>query len=262
MVKRKKLILPESCFEKIAIVVLARDEVHSLRETVKTLAKICCAEDVEQIIIYLAPHATKECKAEAKMLEQSVHKIRVNAVQQTAHGPGLGYFQKLFVNESKATHGLVMSADLEIPLEIFVQMIAASKANPTALVSLSRWKKGGSFAGYPKWQLPLHFIFQQLVRLLYLRYDCTDATAGYVSVPVNVFSMLKLKELQQSIFLEYKLYMLYLGMPLIEIPAKYQSRQEGNSTNSLLRKFSYFVTLFRVRFTPKEKLLEKGEGDG
>ncbi|MDR1408970.1 MAG: hypothetical protein LBJ12_01580 [Oscillospiraceae bacterium] len=245
-------------FKDVVIVILAHDEVKSLRETVEGLVSLCSVDDLEQIIIFLAPNATPECSAMAQTLSEDLQGVRVRVVKQIKR-IGLREMQDVLAAQSNASHAMFISSDLEIPLPTFAQMITESKHNPDALISLSRWKKGGGFNDYPKWQLLLHYIFQKIVRVLYQNRKLTDATAGYTMMPNDILVNLNLRETNLSIMLEYKLCSLRLGLPLVELPAQYQTRKEGQSANSFLQKFNYFLPLFRVRFTPKNQLLrEKG----
>jgi hypothetical protein len=248
-------------FESVAVVVLARNEVNSLRETVETLLRLCPAEDLEQVILFLAPNATPECRAVADELERSSTEVPVRVVIQKKN-VGIRETQDVFEEQSRASHAMFMVADLEVPIEKFAEMAAQCKAHPDALVAFSRWMPGGGFTGYPKWQLPLHYIFQQTVRILYHGCGVTDATAGYTAMPREVFVSQNLRENHHGVFLEYKLIPMRLGLPLVEIPLQWHIRREGKSTNSFFRKLSYFVPLFKVWLTPQNKLLrEGGESD-
>ncbi|MCL2023667.1 MAG: hypothetical protein FWG82_04775 [Oscillospiraceae bacterium] len=229
-----------------------------MQKTVLALVDTCCPEDVEQIIIFIATRATPQCLAAAKELEETVTKIPVKAIQQTKGG--VGECRHLLGTVSFASHAILLGSDMEIPLDIPSKMLDMCKKHPNALVSLSRWKDGGSFTGYPKWQLPLHYIFQKLVQICYFS-KSTDATAGYIAVPSEIFSRLRLKENSLSVFLEYKLILYRLGLSLVEIPVCYSSRREGKATNTFWGKLKYFKPFLRVRFTPKPHLLEGSAED-
>ncbi|MCL2023668.1 MAG: hypothetical protein FWG82_04780 [Oscillospiraceae bacterium] len=250
---KNNLQLPTTAFKKIMIGVLARDEVNGLRETVEALAELLPADDVEKIVMYLAPHATHECIEMAKSLEKTVTRIETEMLLQKTWEPVQEYVE-YYKNKTLSSHLLMISADLEIPPKAVMQMLETAKENPNALVSLTRWKKGGSFEGYPVWQLPLQWIFQQVVRVMYGANFATDATAGYGAFPLKIGFGLNLREKRQAVFLEYKLCMLRLKMPLIEIPVEYHARREGKSTSGFWHKVRYLVPLIRVRFTPRRKL--------
>ena len=245
--------LPKTEFKSVMPVILARDEVSGLRETVEALATLLPPADVEKIVMYLAPDSTEECKAAAKELENTIKTVPVRYVQQQTI-VGIEEFQEYMLKKSTASHALFLSADLEVEPETAVRMLEACKQNPNALVSLTRWGKGGGFSGYPKWQLPLHWFFQKVVRIMYGARMSTDATAGYAAFPTKIAAGLWLREKRQSMFLEYKLNLLCLKMPLIELPVRYRARREGKSTGSFMHKVRYLVPLICVRFTPRNKL--------
>ncbi|MDR1408969.1 MAG: hypothetical protein LBJ12_01575 [Oscillospiraceae bacterium] len=251
--------LPVTDFQSVILVILARDEVHSLRETVESLSALLPAGDVEQLVMFLAPDSTPECNAMALELEKTVSSFPVRTWLQQTQMP-VAELQRLLAQKSKASHALMLSADLEISPEMALQMLQACKKNPVALVSLSRWREGGGFTRYTKWQLPLHRFFQSVVRALYGARLSTDATAGYCAVAKQIFEGLCLREKRQSVFLEYKLTLLRLGLPLIEIPVQFRVRREGKSTGGFWHKLRYLVPLLRVRFLPPEKLFRFGDG--
>ena len=257
MAKKENLILPQCKFEKILISILARDEVISLRETVESIAAIFPPEDVDIILMYLAPDATEECKAEAKRLESEIKNMPIIRVLQQTWDP-IYEMHPFGISREKASHVLFLAADLEIKPEAALQMLQACKANPNALISLTRWREGGGFTGYPKWQLPIHWFFQQVVRIMYGARMSTDATAGYSAIPKHIGLGLILKEKRQSVFLEYKLCLLRLGLPLVEIPVQYRARREGKSTGSFWHKVRYIVPLIRVRFTSRKNIYHLG----
>lgn len=50
-------------------------------------------------------------------------------------------------------------------------------------------------------------------------------------------------------------YPVRLGVPVYEFPAVCRGRKEGKSKNSFAQTAAYLKTAFRVRFTPRKKLL-------
>jgi hypothetical protein len=252
-------LLPSAAFVNTVIVVTARDEEQSLRKTVESLADLCSPEDVEHLVVFMAPDSTEGLRAEVRRLSETVKQFPVRALLQQTQ-TGVVELQHYLAAESKASHTLLLSADLEIEPQTALQMLKAGKQSPDALVSISRWRKGGGFFGYPKLQLPIHFFFQIVVRFLYGARLSTDATAGYAALPKRIFEGLCLREKRQSVFLEYKLTLLRLGLPLVEIPAQFCVRREGKSTGSFWHKVRYLVPLVRVRFTPRMRLFSLTNG--
>lgn len=241
-------------FEGAGVLIAAINETFSLRETVEGLEKACAPEDLVEICILLHPErTTPECRATAEALvAESAGRTPVRIVHQTLPFAG-GAYRSAFPG-MKGSHCVMMSADLETPPEAVGRMIAESKRNPQAVVTASRWMKGGGFTGYSPVKRICNAVFQKAFSILYLT-RLSDLTYAFRLFPVGLMRAIDWKETRHPFFLETSLVPLRLGVPFVEIPARWSPRPEGASQNSFLANFRYFKTAFRVRFTPCGRLI-------
>ena len=120
----------------------------------------------------------------------------------------------------------------------------------------SRWIKGGGFEGYSKIKWLCNYFFQKIMGILF-RSRNTDMTYGYRIFPTDLMQSIRWEETRHPFFLETALKPLKLGVELIEIPAQWRPRQEGESVNGFFANFAYFKTAFRIRKMSREDILKK-----
>ena len=243
-------------FEGAGIMVAAINETFSLRETIEGLERACAPEDIAEILILLHPEkTTPDCRATAEALvAESAGRTPVRIVLQTIPFAGGAYRSAIPV--VKGSHCVMMSADLETPPEAVGRMIIESKKNPRAIVTASRWMKGGGFSGYSPVKRICNAVFQKTFSILFLT-RLSDLTYAFRLFPVKMMRALDWKETRHPFFLETSLVPLRLGVPFVEIPAHWSPRPEGASQNSFLANFRYFKTAFRVRFAPRKRLVKQ-----
>ena len=245
-------------FNKAVILVLARDEVISLRETVQGIEAACRAEDVSHIILVLAPDVTEACRGEADRLASDLS-FPISLVVEREKGGAMGaYFQQLLRGQAGASHAVIWTADWDAQPGTVALMIEKAKENPVAVVQLSRFLPGGGLPASKKGIVNLRdAVFARLVCLLY-RSEQTDPHFGLVLFPIRDFLRFDLRETFFAFTLEYILCFERLGTRIIEIPLKQQPRPEGESNLSVMDKLRYFVPLIRLRFLPKSKIFKEG----
>jgi hypothetical protein len=151
----------------------------------------------------------------------------------------------------------MMASDLETnPNELRLLMDEAEK-NPSAIVTTSRWRSGGSFHGYSRIKLVCNWIFQHFFSLLYCT-SLSDMTYGYRILPTKLAQAIRWEELRHPFNLESIVKPLRLGVPVIEIPSVWYARSEGESQNPFFRNFSYFRIGLKTYFAPKAGMLRSG----
>jgi hypothetical protein len=154
----------------------------------------------------------------------------------------------------RGSHVVMMSTDLETDPHLVCRFIELEKRWPEKIVTASRWMKGGGFAGYSGIKYALNFIFQKLLSLFFLTH-CSDLTYAYRIFPTKLVQSIRWEETRHPFFLETALKPLRLGVRFTEIPAKWETRREGESQNTFFANFAYFKTEFRIRFMKKENIL-------
>lgn len=236
-----------------SVLVAAINETFSLEQTVHIICETCSSQDIVEILILLSEKkSTPACIQSAEKLVLEKNPFPVSIVWQKLPFAG-GAYRDGF-RAAKGSHAIMMSADLETDPHLVREMVAASKACPEAIVTMSRWIEGGGFTGYSKLKQACNSVFQKVFSALYWT-RLTDLTYGYRNFPVALLRKIDWKELRHPFFLETSLIPLRLGVRFIELPAHWRPRQEAESQNSFFANFMYFKTAFRIRFTPYRKLL-------
>jgi len=246
-----------AAFRKAVIVVLTRNEVVSLRETVLGIENACCPADVARILLFMAPDATEACRSEAARLAAGSEPIPILAVREK--GGALGKeLQQLLRRQADASHVIIWTADQDAPPEAVAPLLKKAKENPAAVVKFARFLPGGS--------PPISkgaFINQRdkafalLVCGLYGS-EQTDPNCGPLSFPLRDYVRLNLREAFLGTFFESVLCFERLGTPFIEIPLQQQKRTEGKANLSVFGKLRFFVPVVRLRLLPKHKILREG----
>ena len=235
-----------SNFRDVSILIAAINETASLRKTVEIIYATCQASDIAEIIVAVSKQSTPECLQISRELEASA-KIPFTVLVQTRRFAG-GAYQDAF-DAARGSHVIMMASDLETDPQSVVDMIAASKLHPDAIICTSRWQKKGTFgAGYNPVKFVLNYIFQKIMGFLF-RAKITDWTFGYRLLPTAIVKAIAWKELRHPFFLETILKPLCLGVSVHEISTSWAPREEGESQNPFWRNFVYFRTVYAVLFT-------------
>ena len=151
----------------------------------------------------------------------------------------------------------MMSTDLETDPNKAKDLIRESKKRPDAIVTGSRWLRGGGFEGYNPVKLVLNYIFQKLFSFIF-GVNLTDMTYGYRIIPTNIANSIHWEELKHPFLFETLVKPIRLGVEVIEIPMKWKARSSGESQNTFLRNFGYFKTGMKVFFYTKKMIRKEG----
>jgi hypothetical protein len=128
---------------------------------------------------------------------------------------------------------------------------------PSGIVTASRWMDGGSFHGYSPLKLALNWVFQRFFSLIYGT-RLSDMTYAYRIMPTALVQSIRWEELRHPFLFETMIKPVRLGVPVVEIPAVWKARTEGDSQNTFFRNFVYFRTGLKTRFVSKSALLCAG----
>lgn len=243
-----------SSWKNVSIIIAAINETFSLKKTVDVILETCNKEDLCEIFIVLCKKTTPECVKVAEEIRDSNCGIPITIYYQKKPFVGPAY-QEAF-QLVKGSHLIMMSADLETPPELVQKYIEIEKQNPDKIVTSSRWIKGGGFEGYSRIKWLCNYFFQKIMGILF-RSRNTDMTYGYRIFPTDLMQSIRWEETRHPFFLETALKPLKLGVELIEIPAQWRPRQEGESVNGFFANFAYFKTAFRIRKMSREDILKK-----
>ena len=241
-----------SSFANASIILPVINETNSLVQTVSVLLSLA-KEDICEILIVTAPKTTDQSLTTIKSLQER-HGSIIVAFQQTL--PGLGGALREAFHRSRGSHVLMMASDLETDPVLAPQLIALARQNPDAVGTVTRWQRGGGFHGYNPVKLLLNAIFQKIFSLLY-QTNLSDMTYAYRIFPKKLLQAILWEEFRHPFLFETLIKPLRLGVSVIEIPGKWQARDEGESQNTFFRNFAYFKIGFRVRFSSPKTFLQE-----
>lgn len=240
--------------ESVSVILPVMNETFSLRETVDTILR-GAKDDIREFIIVVCDHTTAEAMVTVGQIRAELGELVVVHHQKL---PFLGGAIREAFDLARGSHVILMSSDLETDPRLVRPMIDLEAKNPSGIVTASRWIAGGSFAGYSKIKLPLNWVFQKLFSLMYGT-RLTDMTYAYRIMPTRLVQSIHWEELRHPFLFETMIKPVRLGVPVVEIPAEWIARKEGESQNPFFRNFEYFRTGLKTRFVKKATLLRTAD---
>ena len=211
-------------------------ETASLRQTVDIILNEN-GSDICTILIVVCDRTKPESIAVARELANE-HSV-VQVCSQTL--PFLGGAIREGFERASGSHVIMMASDLETDPHDVKRLISEAKANPSAIITASRWREGGGFQGYAPMKFVANRLFQLCFSALYFT-RLSDLTYGYRLFPMALVKAIDWQELRHPFLFETIIKPLRLGVPVIEIPSTWRAREEGESQNTFLRNFEYFRT--------------------
>ena len=229
---------------KVSVILPVINETFSLQKTVEIIIQNS-KEDISEIIIVVSKDKTNDDSLRLiNRLETSKYPNLIKTHFQTLPFIG-GAIQKGF-EMSTGTHIIMMASDLETDPNDVKSLINLSKLNQSSIITANRWIKGGSFKKYNIIKFYLNFLFQLMLRCIFLT-KLSDMTYGFRIFPSNLVKEIKWQELRHSFLLETILKPLLMKVNIIEIPSKWEARLEGTSQNSFIENFRYIKTALNIR---------------
>ena len=229
---------------KVSVILPVINETFSLQKTVEIIIENS-KEDISEIIIVASKEKTIDDSFRLiNHLENIKYPNLIKTHYQTLPFIG-GAIQKGF-EVSEGTHIIMMASDLETDPNDVKNLINLSKLNPSSIITANRWIKGGTFKKYNIIKFYLNFIFQLMLRCIFLT-KLSDMTYGFRIFPSNLIKEIKWQELKHPFLLETILKPLLMKVNIIEIPSKWTARLEGTSQNSFIENFRYIKTALNIR---------------
>lgn len=233
--------------DKLTILILAVNETSSLEETVK---KISIFSFIEDIFIISPKFITSDCRITQKKIIKNFKKLNIKSLIQPIEYPGYGGAIKFGLNLVNSKYFTWIDADGETDptyLKKMYEIISQKKS--INFVNASRYyNKNILVKDYGLISSLFTFCFQQLCRLFFSK-NITDFTAGYRIYDSEFFKKFKFKSNDQNFALETILLpLLDKDINCSEVPYTWVKRNEGVSSNSFFKKFSYFKILFKMLF--------------
>jgi len=233
---------------RVSIIVLAFNEVESLKKTIAELQQLLLPERT-QIILATSKSATSECLKVCQELEMEFANVIVNFQREPFVAAAVLESLALVKNDRV----IYMSSDLETPPSVVPLMLAECEYFDWDIVVASRWVTGGSFEGYGRAKYLVSWSAQQICRVIYTT-RLTEFTYGFRLYKTNLLRELYFREKKHPFFLESYIIPLRLGAKITEVPVNWKPRLEGKSVVNLVTLIQYLRPLIRVRFMQKRTL--------
>lgn len=238
-------------YSSTTIILPVIDETTSLKLTVETILNECNKEDIAFIFAVsqrTSPHSLAICQ---NFVDQHPKTSEIHLQKL----PFLGGAIRECFEKVQTSHVIMMASDLETDPSTVKTLIAQSKLAPSAVITATRWRQGGSFQGYNPIKLILNYIFQKLFSLLY-RCNLSDMTFGFRIFPTQLVNSIQWEELRHPFLLETLIKPLRLGVPIVEVPTSWKARMEGESHNPFIQNFKYFPIALKVLMTPRNRIMK------
>ena len=238
-------------FSSVSIVIPAIDETESLKESIEIILETCDLKDLEEIFIVVCERTTPECLCVINSMIAPESEVPVRLYYQVHPGLGAALYEAM--QRVMGSHVVNMAADMDTDPYVIKEMIRVAKAHPETVILASRWIKGGGFSGYGRIYKLLNYMFNKMLQILFMT-KVKDLTYGYRFAPVDKTLSIKWESKGFSIGMETNLKMLRLGYKIIEVPAVWRVRNQGDSQNSFFTKVKYLSTVLKVRFASKASI--------
>jgi len=240
--------------ESVSVFLPVMDETESLVKTVEIILADC-GDAIREFLVVVCKRTTPASREVAVGLRARFpDKIKIIEQQR----PFLGGATRDAFDVATGSHILMMASDLETPPDRVKEYIAQGRAHPNAIITGSRWIKGGGFEGYSKLKWLLNFVFQKSFSLMYWT-SLSDMTYGFRLIPTKLVQAINWEETRHPFLFETLVKPLRLGVEVIEIPITWRAREEGVSNNPFMRNFEYFRIGLKTRFYSRERILKPQE---
>jgi len=239
-----------TAFGGVTVLLPVMNETASLRETV-VRARTACGDDIREILLLVSARTSAES---LRVCEELVRRDSSRTRVHVQKLPFLGGALREGFGLASSSHVVLMASDLETEPEAVARMIELARREPGALITASRWARGGGFRGYHPVKLIANYVFQRFFSLLY-GVSLSDMTYGFRLFPAHLMKSIRWEELRHPFLFETLVKPLRLGIPVREIATSWRARTEGESQNPFFRNFAYFGVGLRTRFMSRKRIL-------
>jgi glycosyltransferase involved in cell wall biosynthesis len=234
----------------LSIILPVIDETTALRETVEILLDENL-EYIAEILIVVCPKSTPAALETCHQLAgDHPGLVRIRCQRR----PFLGGAMRDAFEWAVGSHVVMMASDLETDPGVVHAMIARALTG-IDIVTATRWTRKNDFRGYSRAKRLANWVFQKTFRVLYGT-SLSDLTYGFRLFKAEWVRNIEWEELRHPFLLETILKPLRLGARVVEIPATWRVRTEGESHNSFWGNFEYFRIAFRTRIRSRRRLLK------
>ncbi len=224
---------------RLSVVFCAVNETCSLNEVYN---KISSYGSASEYLFVLSRNASASCFETVKEICKNESCSCIVQKQD-----GLGCAIREGMESVNGTHMIFWPADDGMETASFPEMVALSKLNPDAIVTVSRWLKKDGMSDYGKIRKMVNFISQKMFAFLY-RSDLTDFTNPTQIAPVALYRKIRWQGKGFDLIPEMIFKPLKIGCRFIEVPCKNLKRQEGSSNSRFLELVKYYYVILKIFF--------------
>lgn len=235
----------------VGVIITAIDETWSLRETVDTLLREN-PDTIHEIMIGIAPHTTRACRAVIAELE-SAHPAIVRHHEQMELC-GAGGANRECIPLMRSPWILLIAADLETHPGTAAEMIERAGAGDVDIVATSRWLGGSRFGDYSLLKWICNWLFQWMFSRLY-RVTLTDMTFGFRLYRARELCRYAWRETGHAFFFEALITPLRCGARVAEVRTHWRKRREGTTHMPATEYLRYFRIGLSTRARPARSLM-------
>lgn len=235
-------------FESLTVIIPAANETDTLTETVEGVLKSGAYDDISKIILFLKSENCPSAEVANHLIATSnCDKMEIQ-IQKTATY-ATAFTEIPFL--AKSSHFLVLVSDGEMDPRTIEDLVRIAKEKPDSVVCGSKWHKD-SVVENASFVRSLGSKALNRFAALVFGVKASDIFSIFQVYPLELYKRLK------TDISDFTLKPLRIGVEYIEIPTFYK-REEGRKSNFNLRgvlglAFKHIHSIFKVRFTPKDRL--------
>jgi dolichol-phosphate mannosyltransferase len=228
---------------KLSVIMPVYSETESVPRVIDDVLNVA-PQHIIEIILIVSPRSSPECFRVCGEAEKQ--RTLVKMVTQSRL-PGFGQAYQEAFPLVRGDYVLMLDADGEFDLSAVPRMIEACESGADVAAG-SRWMEGGRFEGYDAVHLVANRLFQSFLRLCFST-RLHDLTFGFKMLSAQVVRTIPWEGKGYELAMETTIKPLAYGFRVVEVPAIWRKRREGQSKNTNLvgRMKKYLPLALRIR---------------
>ncbi len=235
-------------FESLTVIIPASNETDTLRGTVEGVLQSGAYDDISRIVLFLKSENCPSAQTARDLIaESNCEKMEIEIQKTATYNTAFKEIPSLV----KSSHFIVLVSDGEMDPRTIQELVPIAKEKPDSIVCGSKWHKDSVVENASFVRAAGSKALNKFAAILF-NVKATDIFSIFQIYPLSLY-----KKVNADIA-EFTLKPLRLGVEYIEIPTCYK-REEGRESNFnfwgfLKMGLGYVKSIFRVRFTPKNRL--------
>ncbi|MBP3330373.1 MAG: glycosyltransferase [Clostridia bacterium] len=235
-------------FESLTVIIPASNETQTLTNTVDGVLDSGAYDDISRIVLFLKSENCPSAEVAKELLRtRNCDKMEIVIQKTSTYNDAFKEIPHLV----KSSHFLVLVSDGEMDPRTIEELVPIAKEKPESIVCGSKWHKDSVVENAPFIQSLGSKTINRFAALVF-GVKATDIFSIFQIYPLELY-----KKTNASIA-EFTLKPLRLGVEYIEIPTIYKREKDRESnfnfSGFLKMGLGYLKCIFRIRFTPKDKI--------